>query len=234
METGTVLFENWVPAGGFKLERRKGKTPEGAVVTTDWLVPTWASDGLTVTRPCAEQPCLHRVLAECPHNQVVKLASLFGLLTASGKVLPPEPVETWHREIRALRNATTLWDAVAGEDVATVRRALPQHQAAKGKDLLGLAREHLARRVTEKVAGGRLELIAPPDEGPSQFTIRHRPARFVDAIWQQFAAEIAGTMSAARCPAPGCGRWFPRNSGRSDRQFCSHACQMRAWRNGQT
>jgi predicted RNA-binding Zn ribbon-like protein len=161
---------------------------------------------------------------------VVKLASLFGLLTATGKVLPPEPVESWHREIRALRNATTLWDAVAGEDVAALRRALPQHQAAKGKELFGLAREHLARKVTEKIAGGRLELIAPPDEGPSQFTIRHRPATLIDAIWQQFAEEIAGMIACAKCPAPKCGRWFPRSTARSDREYCSHACQMRVWR----
>jgi hypothetical protein len=163
---------------------------------------------------------------------VVRVASLFGLLTATGKVLPPEPVERWHREIRALRNATTLWDAVTGEDVAALRRALPQHQAAKGKELLGQAREHLARRVTEKIAGGRLELIAPPDEGPSQYVIRHRPARLIDAIWRQFAEEIAGMITCARCPAPNCGRWFPRSTGRNDREFCSHACRMRAWRKG--
>ena len=56
METGTVLFETWVPTGGFRLERRKGKTPEGTVITTDWLVPAWAHDDLTATHPCAEQP----------------------------------------------------------------------------------------------------------------------------------------------------------------------------------
>lgn len=111
-----------------------------------------------------------------------------------------------------------------------LRRILPQHQAAKGKELFRLAREHLARRVTEKLAGGRFELITPADEGPSQFTIRHRPVRLIDAIWQQFAEEIAGIIPCARCPAPGCGRWFLRSAGRGDRQFCSHACQMRAWR----
>jgi len=62
--------------------------------------------------------------------------------------------------------AAALWDAIAGKDDAALRRALPQHQAAKGKNLLGnllgLAREHLARRVTEKLVGGRFELIAPP------------------------------------------------------------------------
>jgi hypothetical protein len=158
METGAVLFETWVPVGGFKLERRKGKTPEGAVITTDWLVPIWAHDDLAATRPCAEQPCLHRVLADCRHDQVLRLAGFYGLLTATGKAaradaLPPEPVDIWHREIRALRSATALWDAIAAEDAAALRRLLPQHQAAKGKELFHLAREHLARRVTEKLAG---------------------------------------------------------------------------------
>lgn len=76
-----------------------------------------------------------------------------------------------------------------------------------------MAREHLARRVTEKLAGGRFELIAPPDGGPSQFTIRHRPLRLIDAVWQRFAEEIAGIITYARCPAPQCGRWFPRSTG---------------------
>ena len=141
-------------------------------------------------------------------------------------------MDIWHREIRALRNATALWDVDAAEDMAGLRRLLPQHQAAQGKELFRLAREHLARRVTEKMAGGWFELIAPPGDGPSQFVIRHRPARLIDAIWQQFAREVAGIIRCAKCTAPNCGRWFLRSAGRSDRQYCSHACQMRAWRNG--
>jgi predicted RNA-binding Zn ribbon-like protein len=233
VKTGTEALEIWIPLGGFRLDRRKGKTPEAEILRTDWLVPALAYDDVAATHPLAEQPCLHRVLATCPHDRVVKLAGLYGLLMATGKVtraadLPAEPVDTWYREIRLLRNATALWDAIAGKDETALRLAMTQHQAAKGKELFGLARERLARQVTEKVAGGRLELIAPESDQP--FTLRIRPARLVDAIWQRFAAEIAGMMSAARCPAPGCGRWFPRSIGRSDRQFCSHACKMRAWR----
>jgi hypothetical protein len=79
---------------------------------------------------------------------------------------------------------------------------------------------------------GQLELIATDGDGLSTF--RHRPLRLIDAIWQRFAEEIAGTITCARYPAPGCGRWFLRSTVRSDREYCSHACQMRAWRNGQT
>jgi predicted RNA-binding Zn ribbon-like protein len=230
VKTGTDAFEAWIPVGGFKLEHRKGKTPDGETLNTDWLVPQWAHDDLAAVRPLAEQPCLHRVLADCPHDQVVMLAGLYGLLTATGKTPPPEPVEIWRREIRELRTSTALWDALAGADATALRRLLPHHQAAKGKELVRLARERLARQVTEKISGGRIELSAPESDRP--FTICHRPARLVDAIWQRFAEEIAGMITCARCPAPGCGRWFPRSVGRSDRQFCSHACQVRAWRAG--
>ena len=207
-----------MPAGGFKLENRKG---------SDCLVPVGTPDDLAATHPCVEQPCLHRVLADCRHDRIVHFASLYGLLTATGKNLQPEPVDIWHREIRALRNATALWDAIAAEDAAALRRVLPQHQAAKGKELFGLAREYLARRVTEKMAGGRFELIAEPD-----FVLHHRPARLIDAIWQTFAQEIAGVITCAKCPAPKCGRWFLHSEGRGDRQYCCHACQMRVWRKG--
>jgi hypothetical protein len=54
----------------------------------------------------------------------------------------------------------------------------------------GWCGEHLARRATENGAGDPFELIAPPDEGPSQFVVRHRPLRLIEAIWQRFAEEI--------------------------------------------
>ena len=107
-------------------------------------------------------------------------------------------------------------------------------QQKKTPAVFSILRALRIRQLTEKLAGGRLELIAPPDEGLPQFVIRHRPVRLIDAIWQRFAEEIAGLMTAVRCPAPKCGRWFPRNGGRSDRQFCSHACQMKAWRTSPT
>ena len=54
--------------------------------------------------------------------------------------------------------------------------------------------------------------------------------RLIDALWQRFAEEIAGAFTCARCPAPKCGRWFLKTAGRSDRRYCSYACQMRDWR----
>lgn len=110
-------------------------------------------------------------------------------------------MDPWRREIRELRTSTALWDALAGADAAALRRLFPHHQAAKGKDLVRLARERLAHQLTEKIAGGHIELIAPEDGGPS--TIHHRPARLIDAIWQRFAEEIADWLLSAAVIALG-------------------------------
>ena len=97
-----------------------------------------AHDDLAATHPWAEQSCLHRILADCRHDQVPRLAVFYGSLTATGKpvradALPPEPVDVWHREIRVFRNATTLCERLPSKDAAGLRRLLPQRQAAKRK-----------------------------------------------------------------------------------------------------
>jgi hypothetical protein len=120
-------------------------------------------------------------------------------------MLPPEPVEIWHREIRALRTVTDLWDS--------------------GKD-----RKQVAHRITERLAHTPFHLITQPDDG-GKIVLRYRPTLLIDAIWQQFAREAAGIIQCAKCPAPNCGRWFLHSAGRGDRQYCSPTCRMRAWRN---
>ena len=214
MNSGTGLVETWIPDGGFEIQRRKVRTREGGTVVTDCLAPKWSGDDLTVDHPLHRQPCLHRVLATCRHGHIVRLADLYGLLTVTvprkpepGKpvhadMLPPEPLDVWHREIRALRAATDIWDS--------------------GKD-----RDLVAHRITERLARTSFHLTAKPDGG-GKIVLRYRPALLIDALWQQFARELADIIQCAKCPAPYCGRWLLRSAGRSDRQCCSHAYQMRA------
>jgi len=67
IHTGSELFEiTWIPNSGFMIERRKLKTPDGGSAVADCLVPKWAEDELAPDRPCARQPCLHRIFADCP------------------------------------------------------------------------------------------------------------------------------------------------------------------------
>jgi len=110
-----------------------------------------------------------------------------------------------HREIRALRTTIDQWDS-------------------------GKNRELVARRITERLARVPFHLIATADDGV--IAIAYRPTLLIDAIWQQFAREAAGVITCAKCAAPNCGRWFLRSQTRSDRQYCSSTCRMRAWRQG--
>jgi hypothetical protein len=73
-------------------------------------------------------------------------------------------------------------------------------------------------------------LAASPESQDDHFVIRYRPARLIDAFWQRFAEELAGMVACAKCPAPGCGRWFLRSAGRNDKAYCSGRCRMRVCR----
>ncbi len=155
-------------------------------MVTDCLVPKWTGDDLTVDRPLHRQPCLHRVLAICRHDQIVAMANNYGLLTvtvarkpepgkpAHADMLPPEPVDAWHREIRALRTVTDLWDS-------------------------GKVRELVAHRITERLARTPFRLAARLG-GKGKIVLRYRPVLLIDAVWQQFGREAADTIRSAWCP----------------------------------
>jgi hypothetical protein len=115
------------------------------------------------------------VLADCGHDQIARLASLYGLLTVTiprkpepgnsvrADLLPPEPLDIWSREAGALRAVTDLRDS--GED-----------------------RELVAHRITERLARTPFHLTARPD-GNGKIALRYRPKLLIHAIWQQFARE---------------------------------------------
>ena len=65
MHSGSELIETWVPIGGFKIDRRRVRTRDGSLTFTDCLVPKWEIDDLMADQPCARQPCLHRIIADC-------------------------------------------------------------------------------------------------------------------------------------------------------------------------
>jgi hypothetical protein len=175
-------------------------------------------------QPCARQPCLHRIVADCPLETaaILHLAGSYGLLTASiavrpapGKPVPasalsPEPVDLWRREIRELRAVGDLWDRMAAGD-------------RRGEELL-------ERKLAAGLARAPFHLTAVRENG-SGFRMRYRPATLRAALWQRLAGEVAGLLSCARCPAPRCGRWFLKgDASRSDKQFCSAPCRNREFR----
>jgi len=220
MHTGSELLETWIPDGGFEIAKRKLKTSDGGSALADCLVAKWPDDELARDFPCARQPCLHRIFADCPPDteRILSLAGRYGLLTVSiprtpapsqvvkADMLPPEPVEIWRKEIQALRACTKMWDSIGDHESKTER-------------------ERLSRNITEHLARVPFHLNI------SDGIFRYCPATPSAALWQRFAAEVAGLIHPARCPAHNCGRWFLRGaSARSDKRFCSNACKNQAFR----
>lgn len=221
MPAGSELVETWIPTGGFKIERRRVRTRDGGATVTECLVPKWDIGELDLDRSCARQPCLHRLVADClPEREpILDLAGRYGLLTVSltrapapGKPvpvnsLPPEPLDVWKREIRELNDCAALWDRIAAGD-------------RRGRDMLD-----------RKLAANLAHVPFHSHENGSGFRMRYRPATLRAALWQRLAGEAAGLIRCARCPAPACGLWFlSGGASRSDRQFCSDTCRVRAFR----
>jgi hypothetical protein len=224
MHSGSELIQTWIPIGGFKLERRKARTPDGGATFTECLVPKWEIDDLMADYPCARQPCLHRIVADCEPEKdaILDLAGRFGLLTvllsrspAPGKPVPPallpsEPVEAWRTAIRELRSAADLWDRIAAGDT-------------RGRELF-------ERKLAANLARAPFQLTVVDGDG-GHVCLRYRPRDLRAAVWQRLAGEAAGLIRCARCPAPACRRWFLKgDASRSDKQFCSAACRIRAFR----
>jgi len=178
---------------------------------------------LDLDQPCARQPCLHRIVGDCSPETaaILRLAGSYGLLTASiairpepGKPVPakslgPEPLDLWRREIRELKAVGDLWDRIAAGD-------------RRGEEML-------ERKLAAGLARAPFHLTAVRENG-SGFRMRYQPATLRTALWQRMAGEVAGLLHCTRCPAPRCGRWFLKGDSRSDRQFCSKTCKVRAFR----
>ena len=67
------------------IERRKLKTADGGSAVADCLVPQVGRRRTDPDLPCARQPCLHRIFAECPPDteRILSLSGRYGLLTVS-------------------------------------------------------------------------------------------------------------------------------------------------------
>ena len=123
--------------------------------------------------------------------------------------------EHWYDEIRMIRRAVRAWErAKITGDFNKIIRIVHERSMATGSGEKGTwAKIFLAK--DRKTADARL-CIRPDDP--------------IDAMWVQLTLAIAGNMNLRRCTE--CRTWFPISSGenRSDKEYCSDACRMRAYR----
>jgi hypothetical protein len=212
-------METSIPEGGFKIERRKVRMPDGSAVGAECLAPRWSFGELMIERPFVREPALHRRVAYCApeHDAILEVAGRGGLLTArplrlfSGapRSLAPEPVAVWKRLIRELRAACDLLDRIASGH-------------PEGRKLL-------VKKITLNLAGEEFRVM-PLDESAGSLALVHQPSTLRAAIWRRMAAEFAGSITCLRCAGPSCGRWILSSTSRSDKRFCSGACRNRALR----
>jgi hypothetical protein len=132
--------------------------------------------------------------------------------------------------------------AIAEANSAVVELEKTMHAIASGAEQASTAAEESraallpARGVDEDLVSNGIALTA--SNTPTTRRIAASGAGMASptlkaALWQRFAAEVAGLIHPARCPAPNCGRWFS-DAARSDKRYCSNACRNRMFRRGAT
>jgi hypothetical protein len=207
-------------------------------------------------RPLEERTGLFRELAELKPTkaqilafanrcgQLDRLANLecsttFGLRRVRG-----EKLEDWKKEIRALKEAVTLWDTIASgkkeELVASrakldlplvplaARRRLHLDQADPAVVALGMIQRATDSYLQEHVAARFIFFGDDP-----RLRVCLEPKNLLGSSWLQFAASVDGLKNFAKCPQ--CGTPFEisrdaKTGKRVDARFCSARCRVNHYR----
>ena len=202
----------------------RSRTPDGGATFTECLVPKWEVGELTPDQPCARQPCLHRIVADCPPEKdaILDLAGNCGLLTGS-IAIQARTRQTGSGQCAESRAARSL---AAGDSGTESCGGFMGPDRGRGPARRRDARTETGCRSRPRpVPSGRRarERIGLPDALPA----RHSPHR-------SLATARRGSCRAAPVrPLPRARLWplVPqRRASRSDRQFCSKTCKVRAFR----
>jgi hypothetical protein len=123
-------------------------------------------------------------------------------------------ITTWSMYIDELRRTVELWkkSMVTGDFTKVIRTV--QKKWHPGDFLPGVPVELLLKE--------------DPLSGSARLCIR--PRSLINALWAQFLLAIDGNVNLGACVQ--CRKWFTLEPGRgrSDKEYCSNACRMRAYR----
>jgi hypothetical protein len=152
---------------------------------------------------------------------VKAFADRFGGLTDG---MEPEQVDLWYRPIAQMRRAVAAWDeakstANLGKVIRIIRRR---------------ARGRILAEFVQGEEGIAANILLKKDLARKSARLCIRPAGRLDALWIQLTLAIDGNQNLRPCAE--CHSWFPIESGgaRSDKEYCSDACRMRAYRRRKT
>jgi hypothetical protein len=149
---------------------------------------------------------------------------------------------TWYGEIFEMSEAVALWDKGPSKPyVSKLVRLLGRQDIPllwyKGGDKAFNKRVRLLKREDPHFIGGPREapgttakILLKRDPQTTQPRVCIRPTHLLDALWIQLALAIDGSESLRTCVE--CKKWFTikAGEGRSDKEYCSDACRMRAYR----
>jgi hypothetical protein len=126
----------------------------------------------------------------------------------------PQTAWDWIWTAVPLRNALKVWKKA---DRTGNFKSLIRGFSEKGLKLVGRNRIDASITIRE-------------DPLTSSARLCIRPVTLLDALWTQMAQAIDGSESLRTCVE--CKQWFTIKSGegRSDKEYCSNACRMRAYR----
>jgi hypothetical protein len=125
-------------------------------------------------------------------------------------------IDYWSKAIRQMHKTVKLWEmSRRNGDFSKLIRAAREN------------REHFKLFLPRGV-GAYFSLKEDPVSRSARLCLRLESLD--DALWAQFFLKIDGNMNLGTCVQ--CGNWFmiEAGRGRSDKQYCSDACRMRAYR----
>jgi hypothetical protein len=124
---------------------------------------------------------------------------------------------TWSRYIDELRRTIELWkkSTVTGDFTKVIRTVQKQKIYVPPGDFL---------------SGVPVELLLKDDPLSTSARLCIRPRSLIHALWAQLLLAIDGNVNLGACVQ--CRKWFTLEAGRgrSDKEYCSNACRMRAYR----
>jgi hypothetical protein len=164
-----------------------------------------------------------------------------------------EAAELWAWSITELRDACALWDALRAGDEERLDQLVPiieskympwgnapqlnpdtlRQTTAVARTKLKLpevARTALTSMVSSKLHRGISAQVEPPSGSRDRWRLAFEPESLLQTMWLQFAFALAGDIDYQQCVV--CSKWFEvaEGLGRRDKQYCSDACRMRAYR----
>jgi len=257
-----LVFFRWTrPApSGLRLETRRRapvETPSAITAETRWLVPT--ADGGTSYDPFGEEPSLFRLFAELPPTDdaaTLAFAQKFGVLGISElsvverdavtrllttavmaveHYVPAESLDLWAREVRAMRHAVDVFDALQGRNHETLARwitvspegvvqyrredalgssqigaGLPTGMKADGPTsaLMAVARHVLDEELIKPRLRDYVSLFLIHAGRERRSRLRAVPANLLGALWLQLARAVDGDIHYRRCAWRPCQKWI--------------------------